>query len=368
MNFLKALLASIFVSAAVAAPFYSPMDGIKLKAQSVAIPTPASGSGNLAFKNDSVLYLKHPSGGESVVAMKGQIDVNYLTGAAGITNANLAYMANATIKCRNTSGTGAPEDCTAAEINTILSAAPGGGTANVLFSRHTSGTESWAPSGTGSVVVIAAGGGGGGGGGGNGSNGSEAGEGGGGSACMAILPYSTQTYTVGVGTGGTGGAAGGSATGTNGLGGGSTYILEQSGNVLFVCPGGMAGGHGTSANTKFWKNPGGGYGGSPGCNVNTGAAGADGEDGGYSSIYQFFAGGLKGAGTGDSGGTCGGGGGGSGAFGAGGAAGGGYSCSAATAGSAGGGGGGGGSSGHPSVCNGTAGGAGGVGGIKIYGF
>lgn len=37
-----------------------------------------------------------------------------------ITNARLAQMANGTIKCRNTSGTGDPEDCTASQIRTIL--------------------------------------------------------------------------------------------------------------------------------------------------------------------------------------------------------------------------------------------------------
>lgn len=321
-----------------------------------------------ALDADGNLYLRNSAGTAKKVPFSTEITNSDLTGSAAISNANLASMANATIKCRNTSGTGAPEDCTAAQVNTILAAAPGGGAASVLFSRHTSGSTTWSPSGSGSAIVILAGGGGGGAGGGNGSNGSQAGEGGGGSACIFLIPYTSQNYTINVGTGGAGGAAGGSASGTSGSNGGSTYILDQNGNVIAVCPGGLAGQPGHSNSTKFWKTPG-GYGGQPSCTVNTGVAGADGENGGASTgaYYQGSAGGLKGTGTGDAGGTCGGGGGGGGAFGAGGNAGGGYSCGAATNGS-GGGGGGGGSSGHPSVCNGTAGGNGGDGGIKIFQF
>lgn len=37
-----------------------------------------------------------------------------------VTNARLAQMANNTFKCRNTAGTGDPEDCTAAQVRTIL--------------------------------------------------------------------------------------------------------------------------------------------------------------------------------------------------------------------------------------------------------
>ena len=40
-------------------------------------------------------------------------------------NAALADMANATIKCRNTTGTGDPEDCTAAQIRTLLNVVEG---------------------------------------------------------------------------------------------------------------------------------------------------------------------------------------------------------------------------------------------------
>lgn len=37
-----------------------------------------------------------------------------------LTNAKLANMANSTVKCRTTSGTGAPEDCTAAQTAAIV--------------------------------------------------------------------------------------------------------------------------------------------------------------------------------------------------------------------------------------------------------
>lgn len=42
-----------------------------------------------------------------------------------LTNAKLANMANSTLKCRTTAGTGAPEDCTAAQAATIIGTAGG---------------------------------------------------------------------------------------------------------------------------------------------------------------------------------------------------------------------------------------------------
>lgn len=346
----------------------------------------------------------------SKLNLSGSIVNADISNSASIANSKLASMLTQTIKCRTSGTTGVPEDCTATESANIIGIAPqywriqtaspsappgthvyiyprgsslyfmnssgvetelntgSGGGVSLLYSSMSAGTGTWNPGATGYSLIIAAGGGGGGGGGGNGSNGSEAGEGGGGSACIGVVTSSAQLYTATVGAGGAGGSAGGGATGTNGTAGSDTTVTNADGAVVFRCTGGIAGGHGTSASTKFWKNLG-GHGGSPTCNVNTGAAGADGEDGGYSKVVGRYAiVGAKGTGTGDSGGTCGGGGGGSGAFGEGGAAGGGYSCSAASNGAAGGGGGGGGSSGHPSVCNGTAGGTGGAGGIWVFSF
>lgn len=54
----------------------------------------------------------------SPITTSGNITANISTGA--VTNAKLADMANSTIKCRTTSGTGAPEDCTAAQIEGII--------------------------------------------------------------------------------------------------------------------------------------------------------------------------------------------------------------------------------------------------------
>lgn len=43
----------------------------------------------------------------------------------GVSNTKLANMANATIKCRNTAGTGDPEDCTATQVTALLNAMVG---------------------------------------------------------------------------------------------------------------------------------------------------------------------------------------------------------------------------------------------------
>lgn len=333
-----------------------------------------------------------------------------ISNSASIANSKLASMLTETIKCRTSAATGAPEDCTATESANIIGNAPqlwrvltsspsapvsthvyiyaksdglyylnssgvetqlntgASGGVSLLYASMSAGTGTWNPGASGYSLIIAAGGGGGGGGGGTGVNGSNAGEGGGGSACIGIVTSSAQLYTASVGAGGSAGAAGGGATGTSGSNGSDTTVTNATGAVVFRCTGGIAGNYGVSYGTKYWKNNG-GHGGSPTCNVNTGVAGADGEDGGYSKVMGVhWAGGSKGTGTGDTGGTCGGGGGGAGVMGAGGNGGGGFSCSSPTAGAAGGGGGGGGSSGHPSICNGTAGAAGGAGGIWVFSF
>lgn len=54
----------------------------------------------------------------------GSVDTAELADGA-ITNAKLADMANATTKCRTTSGTGDPEDCTAAQVRAILNVEDG---------------------------------------------------------------------------------------------------------------------------------------------------------------------------------------------------------------------------------------------------
>lgn len=76
-----------------------------------------------------------------------------------VTNAKLANMANATIKCRTTAGTGDPEDCTGTQVTALLDTfsssakgltpASGGGTSNFLRADG-----NWAaPSGGGNVTT-----------------------------------------------------------------------------------------------------------------------------------------------------------------------------------------------------------------------
>lgn len=53
-----------------------------------------------------------------------------------VANANLATMANSTVKCRTTAGTGAPEDCTAAQTAAIVGSVGGAlKSKTVQFSR-----------------------------------------------------------------------------------------------------------------------------------------------------------------------------------------------------------------------------------------
>lgn len=68
------------------------------------------------------------SGGIQRSALTGDVTATAGSGSTtiandAVTNAKLANMANATIKCRTTSGTGDPEDCTAGQVNTILGTA-----------------------------------------------------------------------------------------------------------------------------------------------------------------------------------------------------------------------------------------------------
>lgn len=247
----------------------------------------------------------------------------------------------------------------------------GGGSAlSLLYSKLTSGSDTFNPGSSKCVVINAAGGGGGGSGGGDGNYGTVGGGGGGGSSCRAVLCMTAQNYSISVGTGGTGGAGntGGATTSAPGNPGNDTTITDAGANVVFRCRGGL-GGIGalyTVSTLANWIRNTGGTGNQPSCTSTLGVPGAAGFDGGASPLSDVYSGGTGGAGSGDTGGTCGGGGGGGGMFGNGGNGGGGFSCSAGSAGS-GGGGGGGGSSGHPTVCVGSAGGAGGTGGIKIYG-
>lgn len=91
------------------------------------------------FTNYASLKVKAPVAGTNVTlssawaALLDSLKVNNASFLAGgltvqtgftatglVTNASLANMANSTIKCRTTAGTGAPEDCTATQARTIL--------------------------------------------------------------------------------------------------------------------------------------------------------------------------------------------------------------------------------------------------------
>lgn len=79
------------------------------------------------------LPLPETYGGTSASSLGGALngavtgDVTFSLGGASsiaadaVTNTKLANMADSTIKCRTTAGTGDPEDCTVAQVNTLLS-------------------------------------------------------------------------------------------------------------------------------------------------------------------------------------------------------------------------------------------------------
>lgn len=78
------------------------------------------------------------SGSTPIASSGGQTPAISLN-AAGVTNAYLAYMANQTIKGRLTTGSGAPEDLSAAQVISILTTADGSGSgldADMLDGQH----------------------------------------------------------------------------------------------------------------------------------------------------------------------------------------------------------------------------------------
>lgn len=79
------------------------------------------------------------SGGLQRSALTGDVTASAGSGSTtiandAVTNAKLANMANSTIKCRTTAGTGDPEDCTGAQVGAIIGASGGG--AMVLVSSQ----------------------------------------------------------------------------------------------------------------------------------------------------------------------------------------------------------------------------------------
>lgn len=130
MKHLKRLLVVLMLidSPSYAAGF---IDGLTtnvfgLQRQSSAPSSPASGLvKEYVLNSDGKLYIKDSAGTAKACIFSGDAVNADLSGSAGITNANLASMGNATFKCRTTAGTGAPENCTAAQSTALLNAMVG---------------------------------------------------------------------------------------------------------------------------------------------------------------------------------------------------------------------------------------------------
>lgn len=103
----------------------TPTDTVQYSRQSGAPSSPVAGTVmGYVLDSDGKFYIKNSSGTAKACTYSGDLVNADFTGSAGITNANLASMANKTFKCRTSSGTGAPEDCTAAQAQAILGEEP----------------------------------------------------------------------------------------------------------------------------------------------------------------------------------------------------------------------------------------------------
>jgi hypothetical protein len=207
--------------------------------------------------------------------------------AGGVGNTLLADMAEATIKGRAAAaGTGAPQNLTAAEVNTIL------GTLSTVAIQVFAGSGTYTPTaGMKRCLVISTGGGGGGGGADSDGSGLTSGGGGGaGATCVEMFDAATigagQAVTIGAA-----GTAGTAAGGTGGNGGDTTF------GALHTAGGGTGGtGTGSEPASTIARPGGAGGTGSNGVLNISGGDGANGNipfDGGAS--YFAASGGSGGA-------------------------------------------------------------------------
>ena len=143
--------------------------------QGSAPGSPASGKARAyILDSDGKWYVKNSAGTAKACTYSGDLVNADFTGSAGITNANLATMAQSTFKCRTTASTGVPEDCTAAQAQAITGSvpllmahqstpsSPSAGSAylyfkndNNLYIKDPGGTETQVQSGAGGVTGFA---------------------------------------------------------------------------------------------------------------------------------------------------------------------------------------------------------------------
>jgi hypothetical protein len=223
-----------------------------------------------------------------------------------VTNAKLANMANATIKCRTTAGTGDPEDCTATQVAALFTAP------TVTIYTSGSGTHTTAANAKYLVIKMI-----GGGGGGSGSGTTPgAGTTGNASTFGSLTANGGTNGGTSVGAGGTGGTATGCDINQTGGGGGgvATATLTTVGGMggQGMYGGGGSGGIQTGSGFAAATNSGGGGGG--GAANGTGSAGGGGGAGGYcealiaspSASYSYAVGASAAGGAAGTSGTAGG--------------------------------------------------------------
>lgn len=117
------LLLGLLALDAGAASRNIPLDTAQFTRQGSAPSSPvASTVYAYVLDSDGKFYVKNSAGTANFCPYSGTIVNADLNGSAGITNANLNTMANGRFKCRTSSGTGLPEDCTGAEATALLSA------------------------------------------------------------------------------------------------------------------------------------------------------------------------------------------------------------------------------------------------------
>lgn len=93
--------------------------------QGSAPGSPAAGKVRwYTLDSDGKLYVKNSGGTAKACTYSGDIVDADISSSAAIANSKMANMSQSTFKCRTTAGTGAPEDCTAAQSQAIVGTVP----------------------------------------------------------------------------------------------------------------------------------------------------------------------------------------------------------------------------------------------------